>query len=236
MNTSKLMMYGNSFISYLNNTTQDLVRSVLKKEEKITLLEPISTIIFLGLLTFKQQGSKLSIFDHNIKVQEPSSTQGITRWTFGDTKHDLHNLYNPIRRFIEWEQDSLMEEILTEEQIKYFTTQAIQGLNNIKRTYSSISEMTKQILDLYIQMLENKTIIKNEDNEDEYDDPYSKVLNNISNNLWKPDEISIINEHFKLCYKNKMNFHKLNGNLNSIECILNSNNNIFKREIIKHIS
>src|SRR5690606_463323 len=44
----------------------------------------------------------IRIADNKIYFQSPNIFQGPIRWTHGDNRNDLHNLYNPIEKSIEW--------------------------------------------------------------------------------------------------------------------------------------
>ena len=67
----------------------------LLDKEKNMLLEPLSCIFRMILLNYKGEGVKISIVNNSIKYNEPSYYQGLFRSVNGDTREDLHNLYNP---------------------------------------------------------------------------------------------------------------------------------------------
>ena len=74
----------------------------ISKKEKNLILEPLCVILRLTLLQYKEKGTKLSIQNNSIRFQEPSYDQGLVRMIEGDCREDLHNLYHPILKCIEW--------------------------------------------------------------------------------------------------------------------------------------
>jgi hypothetical protein len=66
------------------------------------LLEPLSCILRMGLLNYKDDGMKISIINNSIQYHENTFYQGLWRSYNGDTREDLHNLYNPFLKAFEW--------------------------------------------------------------------------------------------------------------------------------------
>jgi len=73
-----------------------------QKKEKNLILEPLCVIFRLAILKYKPPYTKLSIRDNSIVYQENTYSQGFIRMMEGDTREDLHNLYHPILKSIEW--------------------------------------------------------------------------------------------------------------------------------------
>ena len=48
------------------------------------------------------EGTKISIYKNSIQFHEPSVIQGFIRLWSGDCREDLHNLYNPIIKVLEY--------------------------------------------------------------------------------------------------------------------------------------
>jgi hypothetical protein len=59
-------------------------------------LDPFSVIIKLAILSKKPIGTKLCIYNNNLCIQERGVFQSVVRYTFNNTKNELHYLYNPI--------------------------------------------------------------------------------------------------------------------------------------------
>ena len=79
-------------------------------QNKQQILETITAVSRLILLSFKPQGTKISIRDHNIVLCEPSCEriygfriqQGLGRYLNGDSREDIYVLNHVICHFIEW--------------------------------------------------------------------------------------------------------------------------------------
>ena len=97
---------------------------------KELLLEPLSCILRLILLSYKPEGTKISIQNNSIQYYDPSFYQGILRSIYGDNREDIHNLYAPILKAFEWYNtiDSKMN--------KYFFEKLIIGLECLKNVYN----------------------------------------------------------------------------------------------------
>jgi len=71
-------------------------------DQKNFLIEPMCCLIRLGILNFKDRGTKVCIYDNSISYYEPTIIQGILRTWNGDNREDLHNLFNPIIVALRW--------------------------------------------------------------------------------------------------------------------------------------
>ena len=60
------------------------------------ILDPLSVIIKLAILSYKPLNSKLSIYNNTVCIQEPGIFQSIVRYYFNNNRFDIYNLYNPI--------------------------------------------------------------------------------------------------------------------------------------------
>ena len=63
-----------------------------KKERFDMILEPLQAIIQLALLSVYPTGTKLSILNNILHIQEPGWNQGVVRSYYYDTKDDLNVL------------------------------------------------------------------------------------------------------------------------------------------------
>jgi len=66
------------------------------------ILDPLSTLCKVALLSFHENGSKLSISDNVIDIHKPDRSQWFTRRYRGDTKENISLLHNPINKAIQW--------------------------------------------------------------------------------------------------------------------------------------
>lgn len=106
-----------------------------KKERFDTILDPLQCIIQLALLSFCPIGTKISIENNILSIQQPCYSQGLVRWYKNDNKDDLFYLFYSCKRFpsyynslknITYKKQSLYDVL-----IKY----AISGLDNLSETY-----------------------------------------------------------------------------------------------------
>ena len=78
--------------------------SVFGKYEKIEdsqILEPLTTIVRLAIISFKSVGTKIAITNNKIYVQSPNLAQGVIRWTYGNNREEVHYLLKPIFRALQ---------------------------------------------------------------------------------------------------------------------------------------
>lgn len=204
LSISKTMKY---FTKYNKKTIGD----------KISVLEPISTIIKLGLLYYKSSYSKISIMSHKIHIQEPFVTQGLSRYINNDKRADIAKLYIPILKAIEKYQYNLREIFIL----------CTKGLINLKQCYVG-EDNIHVMIDSYINLLtncvtnsnriscsSNNNPFENESVEkDTCDRPIINTNNNIDTirpdtteesskcslfvNIWKNDDIDIVNKYLGL--------------------------------------
>ena len=145
-------------------------------------------MIRLAMLSFKESGTKISIFDNKISFNEPHLLQGPIRWSQGDKKDDLHNLYRPIIKALEWYDYS-------DKEIENIFRLAINGIDKLKDAYVDNSSITHS-LEYYKNSIEDNlnSIKSNEKNESD-----NIVVNKIYmdlKKLWNKNEISIVNNIF----------------------------------------
>jgi hypothetical protein len=69
---------------------------------KNVILDPYTTLVRLAILSQLPPGTKIGIYKNQIVYYQPDSMQGIYRAFRGDKRGDLHNLYLPIKKCVEW--------------------------------------------------------------------------------------------------------------------------------------
>jgi hypothetical protein len=153
-------------------------------KEKNIILEPLCCIFRMILLKYKGQGIKISITANNsIEYMDSSLYQGILRKYNGDTRDDLHNLYNPFLKAFEWYNNDDEESIY-----QYFYQQCHEGLVILNKSYEKGS-IIHHTLTHYCTMFEDRikhNPIKKQDLEKE-----SPLLNTLKS-FWKDEELFII--------------------------------------------
>ena len=60
------------------------------------ILDPLSAIIYLAILSYKPVNTKISISNNCIHIQDVGIFQAFVRYLFRDNKYLLNLLYNPI--------------------------------------------------------------------------------------------------------------------------------------------
>ena len=158
--------------TYINKTNINTSKNLI--------LEPFCTLIKLILLSYKDKGTKISIYNNSIQYQEPSYIQGILRIWSGDCREDLHNLYNPIIKALEYCD-------LHNDKHIYLLNKCIEGLNNLIQNYDNNSIIT-HTLNHYIN------IIKKYINNNELDDSLKKntpIIEGLKT-FWDEKELRLI--------------------------------------------
>lgn len=113
----------------LPSTALNALSNVLNaNQSKNVILDPFTTIVRLSLLYVLPQGTKIGIYDHQITYYTPGDLQGLYRFFRGDKRSDLHNLFQPIRKSVDWYDRS-------NEKIKYIFDLAHSGLVKLKDNY-----------------------------------------------------------------------------------------------------
>jgi len=204
-----LLEYYNLFKNFFN-----------KEQNKNIILDPLTCIIKLGLLTFKPKGTKISINNNSISFHEPNILQGPIRWSQGDAREDLHNLFYPIVKATQWYD-------IRSETIKNIFTFSKNGLEILSHSYnknSTISHSIKHYINIIEKTQSGNEIIP----EDETNSIYQELKN-----LWTNREIDIINSLFLEIADNKKDINKMNNLINAINLILNTKESNLRKIIIE---
>ena len=181
------------FISFNASLMINLFNGWKNNKEKNIIIDPMSCLIKLGLLTFYPAGTKISIADNKIAISEPSIFQGTFRFLNGDGREDLHNLCAPIMKSIEWYWNP------EDKEISALFDYASTGLDKLRSTYPANS-IISHCLDLYAQYLVCKKVKKMDETivvkkkkattQSEVDD--DNKIHIFLKTLWSPREIHII--------------------------------------------
>ena len=206
--------FNSYFSNYINNT---------KKHEEV--LDPFCSIIKLGLLSFKPDKTKISITNNSILYQEPSLIQSAIRWKNGDKREHIHNLYNPINKFLLWYD-------INDEKIRYILQTAKNGLHKLVDCYNNSDSVTIHSLQYYIKVIDNS--LNNIDNNDNNTISDTDIYHIKLNHLWDQNQINIIfNMLSEISILNDIN-HKLIY-INALEYIINEKEKIV-HNIVNKIS
>lgn len=199
--------------------------SYIKNDEKIQIIEPLTCMIRLAILSFKPKGTKICIYENSIYIQEPGYLQGTIRWISGDNRNDLHYLFAPISKcLLKWKPSE-------NEAIKNIYQLAILGLTKLKTgyNYNSGSSLTSHSIDLYINLIKDSINGKNpvEVPEDDKHNNYT-----FFSRLWNIDQIDIINNLFIQATNHKPDSESY---LDAIENIVSTKVRCAKELIVKHM-
>lgn len=160
-------------------------------ENKNIILEPISSIFRLILLKYKPKGTKISISNNSIKYSLPGYSQGLLRNINGDGREDLHNIYNPIIKSLEW--FPIKNNKIDNDMFIYYYNSSIQGLNILLECYekgTTIYHTINHYIKIIKDSLDSKEIEKINIEE-------SPLLDKMKD-FWKSEEIKIIYQLFLL--------------------------------------
>jgi hypothetical protein len=126
-------------------TLNDLKNLFFNNEVRNSVLDPLTCIIRCAILAFKPHGTKISIQNNKINYHDPNFLQGTIRWTQGDKREDLHNIYNPILKSTQWYSKDNTD-------IFNIFRLAKKGLEKLKNSYDK-SSIISHSLELYINIL-----------------------------------------------------------------------------------
>lgn len=165
-----------------------------KKERFETILEPLQAILQIGFLSFSPIGTKLTIQNNILYLQQPSYSQPITRWYNNDTQEDLFYLFNIFYRFKKF-YGFMNEKNKNNINSNLYSTLiefAIGGIVNLIRTYSQTEKIhILHTLQMYKSILEDTsdTIHKRFDSfelEQKNEVQYNNNLRNVNSPIVSP--------------------------------------------------
>ena len=179
---------------------QALIQRHNQRKDTVGLLDPVSTVFKLSLLSYRQSGTKLSILENEIILQEPTILQGLQRWFQGDERNDLHKLYIPLKLFLIWYKD-LPELDMVLWMVK-------QGIDKLQVTYRQHRILIHTLEHYKTKLTEPEVTSANEE-------IYAKLRS-----LWTTNEISLVCKMFQ-----EIDEHNLPAITRAIECILEGKQN-----------
>ena len=72
------------------------------KKDKNIIIDPVSCLVKLSILSLYPKGTKISISNNGLSFNNSTVFQGSIRFIQGDCREDLHNIFKPIQKSIEW--------------------------------------------------------------------------------------------------------------------------------------
>lgn len=154
---------------------------LIKPKDKFNMiLEPLQSMCQLAILGTKPIGSKLTISNNILSIQEPSIIQPISRWYNIDKKDDIYFLFQVIKRFIKWYNPENKNKIITKELYDLITKMAQLGLDKLIQTYTGTDNNSiVEVIHMYKNILENQSIKdfeKSSSDQINIDEVFEKIL------------------------------------------------------------
>ena len=203
------------FKHYLGNSIFNFFNSIFYENNSNSIIDPLTCLIRLAILEFKPINTKISIKNNRITYNDPNILQGTLRWTNGDKRSDIHNIYNPILKAIQWyEPDN--------EDIKNIFKYSLKGLEKLKMSYEENSIISHSI-EYYISYIKQNFKTK-KSKEPEINTVFLQFKE-----LWSDRELNIIN-NMLLELADQYDDSVDNSLIEAIEVILNK-----KEEIVADI-
>jgi len=160
------------------------------------ILEPLSVIIKLAIISNKPIGTKLRMYNNIIYFQEPGPFQALCRYFLKSNKTDIQYLYNPIEiacknYLVDIDEDA--QTTLNQQFTNLFKC-AQNGLLKLIETYKHCSVMRiclnyyVSLISNYLEEKNNRTLFRKDDMTKFYT---TEIINKLSQ-IWSSDKISIV--------------------------------------------
>jgi hypothetical protein len=186
------------------------------KERFETILEPLQAILQIACLAYYPIGSKVSIHNNILFIQNAGYTQNVKRWYNNDKKEDLFYLYNVFSRFSKFYKNVLdpasagaassassgssnngLDANTIHINSKLFSILhelAKTGINNLIRTYNQTDKIhILHTLQMYKGMLDSPELVRRLSNGS--GDQHSGGSRNSGNNGTKLIKMTNLAEH-----------------------------------------
>ena len=201
-----------------------------KMNVKLMMLDPLSVIIKLAILSNKPIGTKVLIKNNVIYFQEPGVFQSLARYFYNTNKTDLQFMYNPIQ--IACTTFLSKENMAKTPRIKNLFVYAQNGLKNLSETYKNCS-IISLCLNYYYAIITNHVEQKYNDSifyKDTLTSLYSKEIIDALNEQWTTEKIKVILDLIAFLTNDTM----ASNNIKSLETIM-ENNDINCKKIFSNI-
>lgn len=163
----------------------------ITSNNKNDILDPLSIVVKLFIYYYKPLGTKISIGNNRIYIQDSTYIQGLVRRYNGDSKNDINILLCPILYAC---ITYLKNEEIRELYLPIFQI-SLQALTNMKQTYANtpIIYNIEHIINV-VQMFVNESV-PNINNIINPDTPLFKIKEHIyqqMNQVWTTDRKNIL--------------------------------------------
>ena len=156
------------------------------------ILDPLSVIIKLAIISNKPIGTKIYIDNHTINFQEPGIFQAVCRIALKTNKTDIQYLYNPIN--VACNTYLTTEFIEKYPSIKQLFISAQNGLLKLKETYKNSNIICicfnyfHVIISNYVDDIKNTTLFR----KDNMSVCYTDDLTTKMEQIWIDEKIKIV--------------------------------------------
>jgi hypothetical protein len=161
-------------------------------ELQLYILDPLSVIIKLAILSNKPVGTKICISKNIIFLQEPGPFQSFCRYIFSTNKTDIQYLYNPIQ--LACQTYLSKTSIQQNPKLKELFKCAQNGIVRLSETYKTCSIIRlclnyySTLIDNHLQEIYNDSLFK----KDNMSPLYTSDITDSLVKLWTQDRIKII--------------------------------------------
>lgn len=161
-------------------------------ELQLYILDPLSVIIKLAILSNKPVGTKICISKNIIFLQEPGPFQSFCRYIFSTNKTDIQYLYNPIQ--LACQTYLSKTSIQQNPKLKELFKCAQNGIVRLSETYKTCSIIRlclnyySTLIDNHLQEIYNDLLFK----KDNMSPLYTSDITASLVKLWTQDRIKII--------------------------------------------
>jgi hypothetical protein len=195
---------------------------------KLFILDPLSVIIKLAIISNKPVGTKIMIQNNVVFLQEPGIFQAFCRYVLNTNKCDLQYMYNPIHAAC---QHFLKKEYIdATPRIKSLFKCAQLGIEKLKETYKDYSTICLSlnyfyiIINNFVEQIYNENIFCKDNMTILYNNEVIEKLNS----QWTKEKIKVILDLISFLTNDKL----ASNNVKSVENIM-SNIDTETRDLIK---
>ena len=163
-----------------------------KVDLQLYILDPLSVIIKLAILSKKVVGTKICITTNIIYLQDPGPFQAFCRFIFSSNKTDLQYLYNPIE--LACQHYLSKTSIQQNPKIKDLFKCAQNGIIKLMETYKNCSVM-RLCLNYYFSIITNHLEEKNNESlfrKDNMSIFYTTETIQKLTKIWSTEKIKIV--------------------------------------------
>lgn len=189
-----------------------------KTKEKIDMvLEPLQAMIQISLLSVSPIGTKLTIQENILYLQNPSIIQPFSRWYNSDKKDDLYFLFQVIKRFMKWYNPNYnIKSRISLELYRLIVKLSLIGFDNLLMTYSCVdNNAITQVVHMYKNLLSDIDATEIDKTFNEKTVNIDEVFENISE-IYNANLLNIIHNTLLIieCEDDESNYYNYISGLN----------------------